>query len=288
MGKDNDVRDTFLSLGESLPSRPPAVTGSARTIAAWIGPPPQHYKRLGGLLNPSVFSLPSPCCPSGFFWVGSHIYSTVAKMCTGKCSKFIGISLYPLVLINIICNVLLLFPDWSADYIQNSDTQITPQALYFGGLIGGGLLILIPAIHIQATGKKGCCANRCGMFLSIIFAAVGVAGAVYGFVVSILGMVNGPACLYEYHNSTSGTISKEWGIPFKTDVGKFNNESYLFDPNLWDICEEPKGVVEFNVILFSMMLASSGIAFILCVIQMLNGLFGCLCGTCRGKSGGAI
>ncbi|KAJ1080488.1 hypothetical protein NDU88_000687 [Pleurodeles waltl] len=152
---------------------------------------------------------------------------------------------------------------------------MTPEVLYLGGLIGGGLLILIPAIHIQATGKEGCCANRCGMFLSILFAAIGVAGGVYGFAVSFLGMVHGPAC--QYNNGTA----LEWGSPFKTDLK--NVSTYLFNKDLWSTCKVPEGVVEFNIILFSMMLASSGLAFILCTVQMLNGLFGCLCGTCRSK-----
>ncbi|KAL7835170.1 hypothetical protein SRHO_G00294170 [Serrasalmus rhombeus] len=61
-----------------------------------------------------------------------------------------------------------------------------------GGLIGGGLMVLAPALFIHLTGKQGCCGNRCGMFLSIAFAALGVAGALYSFVVAALGLVNGP------------------------------------------------------------------------------------------------
>lgn len=214
-----------------------------------------------------------------FFFGRGVFFSKSPKMCTGKCAKFIGVSLYPLVVINIVCNVILLFPGWSVDHIKNADVEMTPEVLYFGGLIGGGLLVLIPAIHIQATGKKGCCANRCGMFLSILFAAVGVAGGAYGFAVSILGMVNGPACVYN-----NGTF-EDWGIPFKTDLKSVNNSHYLFNKDLWSVCEKPEGVVEFNVILFALMLASSGLALILCAVQMVNGLFGCLCGTCRGKGG---
>ncbi|KAG7271077.1 hypothetical protein CRUP_026009 [Coryphaenoides rupestris] len=58
-------------------------------------------------------------------------------MCTGQCSRFIGLSLYPLAAISVLCNIILFFPGW--------DTKV-----------------LVPAIYIHATGKQGCCANRCG------------------------------------------------------------------------------------------------------------------------------
>ncbi|XP_018422170.1 PREDICTED: transmembrane 4 L6 family member 4-like [Nanorana parkeri] len=200
-------------------------------------------------------------------------------MCTGKCAKFIGIALYPLVLISLIANIIQFFPGWEIDPISNPSNQMTPEVLYLGGVIGGGLLVLIPAIHIQATGRQeGCCNNRCGMFLSIIFAAIGVAGSVYGFAVSVVGMVKGPTCLYQ--NSTT-TVT--WGRPFYTELDKFSNESYLFNHDLWSICKFPADVTLFNVVLFSIVLSTTGISLVLCVIQMLNGLFGCCCGTCRDK-----
>ncbi|PIO26334.1 hypothetical protein AB205_0123100 [Aquarana catesbeiana] len=202
-------------------------------------------------------------------------------MCTGKCSKFIGISLYPMVAIAIVCNIILFFPGWKTEPIQNPGDQMTPEVLYLGGVIGGGLLVLIPAIHIQATGRQGCCNNRCGMFLSIIFAAIGVAGSLYGFVVSIVGMVKGPVCQYR---SILNLTQLKWGRPFDSEIEDFSKDNYLFNTNLWTTCVYPEGVVAFNVALFSLVLFASGISLILCTIQVLNGLFGCLCGTCRDKS----
>nr|XP_033779806.1 transmembrane 4 L6 family member 5-like isoform X2 [Geotrypetes seraphini] len=202
-------------------------------------------------------------------------------MCTGKCAKFIGVSLFPLLLVNITCNVLLFFPSWKTKYIKDSGEFITPEVLYLGGLLGGGILVLIPAIHIQATGRKGCCANRCGMFLSIAFAAVGLAGSLYSTVVAILGLVNGPYCSIDIIDPETNKANITWTSPFKGELEKFNNESYLFNKDLWNTCIEPKGIEEFNIILFSIILAASLIQIVLCLIQMINGLFGCLCGTCR-------
>ncbi|MGH0187677.1 UNVERIFIED_CONTAM: hypothetical protein FKN15_026110 [Acipenser sinensis] len=195
-------------------------------------------------------------------------------MCTGKCAKCIGVTLYPLAAISILCNMLLFFPDWSTRYMK--EERVTAEVEYMGGLIGGGVMVLIPAIHIHATGRAGCCANRCGMFLSIAFAAAGVAGALYSFTVAILGLVNGPTCLFSFAGESV------WGAPFSEQYyGR--NESYLADRDLWTLCEEPEHVMEFNVALFSVLIVAGATELLLCGFQVVNGLFGCLCGTCGGK-----
>lgn len=189
-------------------------------------------------------------------------------MCTGKCAFCVGTSLYPLAVISIICNIILFFPGWDVKYLQNG--QLTEEVKYMGGLVGGGVMVLIPAIHIHLTGKQGCCANRCGMFLSILFAAIGVAGALYSFIVALMGLINGPYCKTFFI----------WSTPFKNI-----SESYLKDRNNWNMCTEPKNVVEFNVGLFSTLLVTSAVQLVLCAVQMINGLFGCLCGTCKKDKG---
>lgn len=137
-----------------------------------------------------------------------------------------------------------------------------------GGLVGGGLMVLIPAFYINLTGREGCCGNRCGMFLSIAFAAVGVVGALYSLIVAVLGLKNGPLC----------KVLLVWRQPFKD-----GDRSYLNDDTWWGVCTEPKNIVQFNIGLFATLLATSSLQLILCAIQMINGLFGCLCGTCREK-----
>uniref|UniRef100_A0A452GUH8 Transmembrane 4 L six family member 5 n=1 Tax=Gopherus agassizii TaxID=38772 RepID=A0A452GUH8_9SAUR len=193
-------------------------------------------------------------------------------MCTGKCSWVVGVGLWPLALTCTICNLLLCFPDWDTQYVQGGGRLLTPEVLYLGGLVGGGAMILIPAIHIQATGWQGCCGNRCGMFLSILFALVGVAGSVYAVSVSALGLVNGPLCQVREANGSLST----WAQPFRS-------QSYLFNTSTWDACVNPPGVIRFNVILFSLVLVAALMELLLCGVQVLNGLFGCLCGTCNKK-----
>ncbi|OCT90572.1 hypothetical protein XELAEV_18019188mg [Xenopus laevis] len=188
-------------------------------------------------------------------------------MCVQDCSKYIGVSLYPFCVLSIIGNILLFFPGWSVDAINNPGVKMTPEVLYLGGLMGSGVMVLIAAIYIHYIGKPGK-SSHFRMLLSIIISAMGICGALYGLVVSALGLVNGPRCLYLF---ISGRV--QWVIPFKMPLEFLNFErSYLFNRNAWDRCVEPTGVVELNVIFFSTILASSCIQIVLCAIQIINGL----------------
>ncbi|XP_044197428.1 transmembrane 4 L6 family member 5 [Thunnus albacares] len=198
-------------------------------------------------------------------------------MCTGTCSKYIAVPLYILAAVSVICNIMLFFPDFETKYAdadREGKDRITEEVKYMGGLIGGGIMVLIPAIHIHLTSANKCCANRCGMFLSIGFAAAGVAGAVYSLSVAALGLSNGPLCQWSNKNS----LIPQWGTPFAN-----SNGSYLSDKEMWKWCKAPENVVEFNVGLFSTLLVAACVELVLCLIQMVNGLFGCICGTCSGK-----
>ncbi|XP_069366569.1 transmembrane 4 L6 family member 4-like [Paralichthys olivaceus] len=183
-------------------------------------------------------------------------------MCSGKCARCIAGTLYPLVLLSIICNIVLFFPGWDVKYVK--DGHITEEVKYLGGIIGGGLLVLISALYIHMSGEEGCCGNRFGMFVSVVFAALGVAGALYSFSVAAIGLSNGPLCKY----------LDIWMTPFK-----YSNSTYLADHQSWSGCTEPNNVVKFNIGLFGTLMATSCLQVILCSVQVINGLFGCICGT---------
>jgi len=190
----------------------------------------------------------------------------------------IAVSLYVLALVSIVCNILLFFPDWSTEFVeQNSDEtkRLTDEVTLMGGVVGGGIMVLIPAIHIHLTSSKGCCANRCGMFLSIGFAAAGVVGSLYSLSTAAVGLSNGPRC--QWSNPPTNPVLT-WGRPFVNSTG-----SYLSDSDMWKWCKMPENVVEFNVVLFSILMVAASLELLLCGIQMVNGLFGCLCGTCGAK-----
>ncbi|XP_075054838.1 transmembrane 4 L6 family member 1-like [Mixophyes fleayi] len=187
-------------------------------------------------------------------------------MCTGKCSKIIGKLLFPLGILAIVANLLLYFPNGKILEVE----QITDFVWFFHGIVGAGLLAFLPAFMMLGAGGEGCCANRCGMFLSVILAALGAIGGAYCVVISALGLVKGPLC---------DTGDGEYIYPFRNET----EDNYLFNQNTWSICKEPQKVVLWNVVLFSILLGIGAIETILCVIQVINGLFGMICGTCLRK-----
>ncbi|KAK1141082.1 transmembrane 4 L6 family member 1 isoform X2 [Acipenser oxyrinchus oxyrinchus] len=186
-------------------------------------------------------------------------------MCTGKCSKCIGRLLFPLGLCAIIANILLYFPNGE---VLDPD-KITDFVWYFHGILGAGLIVYLPAFLMLGAGGEGCCANRCGMLLSMLLSAMGFFGAVYCMIMSSLGLEQGPLC-----DPGDG----DYVYPFRNQTLE---ESYLFNQTTWDICKKPKNVVLWNVTLFSILLAIGALEAVLCLIQVLNGLCGCLCGTCK-------
>ncbi|KAL6467806.1 hypothetical protein MHYP_G00234830 [Metynnis hypsauchen] len=192
-------------------------------------------------------------------------------MCTGSWAKCTGDLLFPLALCCIVANILLFFPNgevWGKE-------QLTESVWYFPGVIGGGVLVLLPASVMRAAGMEGSCfANRCGMMVSMLLSAVGVAGALYCMIVSVVGLQDGPLCdtgdsifIYPFFNQTL-------------------NESYLFNQEVWDVCEHPKNVVLWNIVLFSILLGVGTLEAVLSLSQVANGLLGCLCGTCMNKRQG--
>uniref|UniRef100_A0A8C6UJT9 Uncharacterized protein n=1 Tax=Neogobius melanostomus TaxID=47308 RepID=A0A8C6UJT9_9GOBI len=182
-------------------------------------------------------------------------------MCTGACSKFVAYGLYPLAAISIICNIILFFPDFETKYTSEDGPEtprITEQVKYMGGLVGGGIMVLVPAIHIHLTSAGKCCANRCG--------------------VSLITHHTRTRTHVHMHAHTHVCNS----ILVRTLIDIFTG-AYLQDKKMWDWCVEPKGVVEFNLGLFTTLLLTSILQLILCTVQMVNGLFGCLCGPAATK-----
>ncbi|XP_078283947.1 transmembrane 4 L6 family member 5 [Rhinoraja longicauda] len=193
-------------------------------------------------------------------------------MCTGGCSRFVGLLLIPLGFICIGANLLLIFPNAERKWVDH----ITLQVWLMGGILGGGLLVLCPGCAAVRAGGKGCCGtgccgNRCRMLRSVFSSIFGGLGSLYCLVVSATALEVGPLCRVE---------SGEWQYPFQDPP---NGTNYLADQTLWSICREPKDIVMWNVVLFSIMLACSGLELVLCAVQIVNATFGVICGDCRGK-----
>nr|XP_045744145.1 transmembrane 4 L6 family member 5 [Mirounga angustirostris] len=195
-------------------------------------------------------------------------------MCTGKCSRFVGLSLIPLSLTCIVANTLLLVPQGKTTWTNTRDLSL--QVWLMAGFLGGGLMVLCPGIAAVRAGGKGCCGagccgNRCRMLRSIFSSAVGVLGAIYCLSVSGAGLRIGPKCL----------MDRRWDYHFRDTAG-----SYLQNRTLWDLCVEPPGVVSWHVTLFSLLVAASCLEMVLCGVQLVNATLGVLCGDCRKKEVG--
>ncbi|XP_021336989.2 uncharacterized protein isoform X3 [Danio rerio] len=167
-------------------------------------------------------------------------------MCTGKCAKCTADLLFPFSLIAIIGNILLFFPNGEVWRTE----EITEIIWFFPGVIGGGLLML----------------------LAMLMSVLGAAGSVYCMIISVIGLQDGPLCdtgdgvfIYPFINTTA-------------------EESYLFNQTWWHVCERPRNVAMWNVVLFSILLSVGTLEALLLLAQVVNGLIGCLCGTCMNKN----
>nr|XP_006007919.1 PREDICTED: transmembrane 4 L6 family member 18 [Latimeria chalumnae] len=95
-------------------------------------------------------------------------------------------------------------------------------------------------------------------------ALCGIAFSGYCVIISVLGLVQGPYCL----------TSTGWRYAFKN-----SNGGYLNNFSSWSQCFEPAFIVEWNIILFSILLGLSGTQVILCFSQVLRVLAWFTCGS---------
>ncbi|NWR94366.1 T4S1 protein, partial [Furnarius figulus] len=220
------------------------------------------------------------------------------EMCVGKCSRIVGPCLLTLGTLSATANLLLLFPAGASQYLLEG--HISRHAMTMPGVWGGGIPVLLAATHITALGWRcsGCshCGTRWNAFISTVLSKLAFLGAASCFVLSGVGLTNGPLCFYNTseHGLGHGAV---WGYPFPDATGQGPDAStlhvlpslshrqkiYLYNRHTWSICLEPEGIVAWNVVLFSILLLISVAEMVLSFLQIVNGCLGCLCGFCEGK-----
>lgn len=89
-----------------------------------------------------------------------------------------------------------------------------------------------------------------------------------------------------WQKKNDGGVSLAWGTAHSLPMSPSSSmppppRDYLNDEALWSKCLKPEDVVPWNLTLFSILLVVGAIQMLLCVIQVVNGLLGTLCGDCQ-------
>ncbi|XP_075274622.1 transmembrane 4 L6 family member 18 [Opisthocomus hoazin] len=191
-------------------------------------------------------------------------------MALETCGSCLSWLLIPLALWSIVVNILLYFPNGKASH--DASYLLPNYVWYFEGICFSGVMILLLAvvlITLECSVFYRCCQSEsCNKtyrsFISIVLALLGVAFSGYSCIIFTLGLIQGPFC-----NSSGG-----WDYIFKDTTG-----GYLTDYPAWSRCTEPANIVEWNIILLSVLIALSGLQLIICSLKVAAELKRTLCGT---------
>ncbi|XP_039899329.1 transmembrane 4 L6 family member 5 isoform X2 [Simochromis diagramma] len=191
-------------------------------------------------------------------------------MCVSRCLRCVGVSLVPMAIVCILCNILLLVPELKIQFLL--DGHVTREATWATGLWASGFLVLLGArAFVQSSRTRGCCAFRSQMLCQLLYSCLCLLSAASCSLVSATGLSQGPLCLY---NDSSGPT---WGVPLQPLPGR--HSGYLFNRTLWSgVCLEPSSVVQWNLVLFSVMGTVSGLQTVLCGANILNSILGLILG----------
>ncbi|KFQ23237.1 Transmembrane 4 L6 family member 18, partial [Mesitornis unicolor] len=191
-------------------------------------------------------------------------------MALETCGSCLSCLLVPLALWSIVVNILLYFPNGKTAHADSY--QLPNYVWYFEGICFSGVMILLLAavlIALECNVFYRCCQSEsCNKtyrsFISIVLALLGVAFSGYSCIVFTLGLIQGPFC-----NSAGG-----WDYIFRDTAG-----GYLTDYSAWFQCTEPANIVEWHIILLSVLIALSGLQVIICSLKVAAELKRTLCGT---------
>uniref|UniRef100_A0A3P8XVY4 Uncharacterized protein n=1 Tax=Esox lucius TaxID=8010 RepID=A0A3P8XVY4_ESOLU len=187
-----------------------------------------------------------------------------------SCSRCVGVSLVSMAVVCILANGLLLFPDLQARYLLEGHVTREWAAMintFYCGLAELGL----PGFLFKSNFNRMDLPSFCGQMLCQVgCSCVALAAAAFSCLVSAIGLVHGPLCL---HNGTQGLA---WDV----------DPIYLYDRKLWaSACVEPRNIVQWNVALFCVLMATSGLQALVCAAHAINAILGIIFGPsfCKNK-----
>ncbi|XP_068173066.1 transmembrane 4 L6 family member 5 [Antennarius striatus] len=192
------------------------------------------------------------------------------KMCVLRCVRCVGVLLVPTAIVCMLSNILLLLPDLDPHFLLEG--HVTREATWATGLWASGLLVLVKSRHfLRGSETKGCWEFRSQMLAQLPPSLVCLLAAGLCLLVSATALVQGPLCL---HETPSGLA---WGVPLQPLPDR--HAGYLYNQTLWTgVCLQPRGVVQWNLVLFSVMGAASGLQALLCGANVCNLLLGLVLG----------
>uniref|UniRef100_A0A8C5SJH1 Transmembrane 4 L6 family member 5 n=1 Tax=Laticauda laticaudata TaxID=8630 RepID=A0A8C5SJH1_LATLA len=166
-------------------------------------------------------------------------------MCTGKCSRLVGLVLVATALACITANILLFFPNGEGQWTPD---HITTQAWLMGGVIGGGLMVSVPDVaggpSLWGAGGKGCCGYGC--------------------------------CGNRCRVGGDGRALPPSPPP------RPNRRQLSPEEALWELCAKPRPLSSWHIVLFSILLGLSLLEMVAVRHRSGNGPTGTVCGDCQG------
>ncbi|NXR99995.1 T4S18 protein, partial [Oxylabes madagascariensis] len=173
-------------------------------------------------------------------------------MALETCGSGLSCLLVPLALWSIVVNILLYFPNGKA--LHTASYQLLNHEWYFEGICFSGVMVMqmsagcvevFSAVFLFICNLYSYYGGK--HYVDLITSLLGIAFSGYSCIIFTLHLIQGPFC-----NSSSG-----WNYIFKDTAGR-----YLTDYPAWSKCTEPANIVEWTIILLSILIALSGLQLI--------------------------
>uniref|UniRef100_A0A3P8VNT0 Si:dkey-83h2.3 n=1 Tax=Cynoglossus semilaevis TaxID=244447 RepID=A0A3P8VNT0_CYNSE len=162
-------------------------------------------------------------------------------MCVSRCLQCVGRSLAVLALICMLSNVLLLLPQLKIHFLLEGHRLCLGMKIYLERCSHIRLLIIF---------VSPCCQWN-------------LQSLVYSCVQMLRQVLSSSLCLLMFFDPVLTSC-----LPVPVCCVSLSLTLYLYNRTLWSVCLQPHSVVEWNIVLFSVMGVASLLQAILCELQV--------------------